>query len=631
MSAFNAALIIVDVQNDFCEGGSLAVEGEPRSRARSRSTSGEPTTTSSSPPAIDTSSPVSTSPMTPTSSTPGRTIVSTAPPGWTSTPGSTPTRSTSWSTRACTPRRTPRSRAFATGTHDPLEDVLGRAGIRRVDIVGIATSHCVKATALDAVRVGFRTTVLTDLCVGVTDQAAAGAVEEMAAAGITVTTSDADPDHAVPDNGSRDSGRDTADDVTGAREAIAESLEAHDPTRHATVGVTVDLVVLTIRRGRLSVLLVERSGQPFAGWWALPGGFVEPDEALDDAAERQLAEKTGIRSADFDGHLEQLATFGDPGRDPRGAWSRSCTSRWSRIRRRLRRWSWNRGAVVGRRRTGRRGRVARVRSRLDPHRWRRAGSGQARVHDGRRRVRGLAVLPLGPSPRVRDGVGRRPASTELRPQGPLRRRVRRAAGRTGTPERRSRQAGRPLRARSGDRDRSRHAPSRPGNRFRTGARWNLRPVSGGPPEPGSGYCSPAPLRSWTAFDGDRAPSTTGLPTDGNRTDSRQGADRLLLRWVAPAADRALGAGRPQGQHHHHHVVGGADRGPVPDQRLRLPDLGRGPGHRSPRRAGLRHRRGHPEVQGQPVDDHPHDGRESPVLRSRRQHPDRRLPRGNDSN
>jgi 8-oxo-dGTP diphosphatase len=106
--------------------------------------------------------------------------------------------------------------------------------------------------------------------------------------------------------------------VTGAREAIAESLEAHDPTRHATVGVTVDLVVLTIRRGRLSVLLVERSGQPFAGWWALPGGFVEPDEALDDAAERQLAEKTGIRSADFDGHLEQLATFGDPGRDPRG-------------------------------------------------------------------------------------------------------------------------------------------------------------------------------------------------------------------------------------------------------------------------------------------------------------------------
>ncbi len=81
--------------------------------------------------------------------------------------------------------------------------------------------------------------------------------------------------------------------------------------------LTVDLVVLTIRAGQLSVLLVRRGASPFKGRWALPGGFVEPDEDLRAAAERELAEETSVAGAAA-GHLEQLATYGAPKRDPRG-------------------------------------------------------------------------------------------------------------------------------------------------------------------------------------------------------------------------------------------------------------------------------------------------------------------------
>ncbi len=81
------------------------------------------------------------------------------------------------------------------------------------------------------------------------------------------------------------------------------------------VGLTVDIVLLTIRDGHLCVLLVERGIEPFAGSWALPGGFVLPDEDLDAAARRELLEETSIASTV--GHLEQLATYADPHRDPR--------------------------------------------------------------------------------------------------------------------------------------------------------------------------------------------------------------------------------------------------------------------------------------------------------------------------
>lgn len=77
--------------------------------------------------------------------------------------------------------------------------------------------------------------------------------------------------------------------------------------------VTVDSVVVT-RQRRPRVLLIRRKHDPFTGMWALPGGFVDPDEPLETAARRELAEETGIQVA----KVEQLQAFGDPGRDPRG-------------------------------------------------------------------------------------------------------------------------------------------------------------------------------------------------------------------------------------------------------------------------------------------------------------------------
>jgi len=81
-----------------------------------------------------------------------------------------------------------------------------------------------------------------------------------------------------------------------------------------TLLVTVDIVIFTVREGSLQVLLVKRGVPPFEGQYAIPGGFLREGEWLEEAALRELYEEAGVRNL----FLEQLYTFGDPKRDPRG-------------------------------------------------------------------------------------------------------------------------------------------------------------------------------------------------------------------------------------------------------------------------------------------------------------------------
>lgn len=83
---------------------------------------------------------------------------------------------------------------------------------------------------------------------------------------------------------------------------------------HPRPAVTVDIVLFCRQAERVEVLLIKRGRDPFKGRWAFPGGFVDEDESLEDAAARELREETGLENV----RLRQVGAFGDPGRDPRG-------------------------------------------------------------------------------------------------------------------------------------------------------------------------------------------------------------------------------------------------------------------------------------------------------------------------
>ena len=94
---------------------------------------------------------------------------------------------------------------------------------------------------------------------------------------------------------------------------MAKSSKPSFCYEYARPALTVDLVLVS-RRAPLRVLLIRRKHEPFAGKWALPGGFVDEGEDLLPAARRELQEETGITDVE----PEQLFTVGTPGRDPRG-------------------------------------------------------------------------------------------------------------------------------------------------------------------------------------------------------------------------------------------------------------------------------------------------------------------------
>jgi 8-oxo-dGTP diphosphatase len=83
--------------------------------------------------------------------------------------------------------------------------------------------------------------------------------------------------------------------------------------RYPHPAVTTDVVIFTIRQNELQILLIQRALPPHKNQWALPGGFIQLEESLEEGARRELEEETGVK----DVFLEQLYTFGKPERDPR--------------------------------------------------------------------------------------------------------------------------------------------------------------------------------------------------------------------------------------------------------------------------------------------------------------------------
>lgn len=93
-------------------------------------------------------------------------------------------------------------------------------------------------------------------------------------------------------------------------------LKAYDQTKYERPSMTADILVFTVepKHKELKLLLIQRGNHPFLNKWALPGGFAQPSESLLDTARRELGEEVGVTNV----YLEQLYTFSEPGRDPRG-------------------------------------------------------------------------------------------------------------------------------------------------------------------------------------------------------------------------------------------------------------------------------------------------------------------------
>ena len=96
--------------------------------------------------------------------------------------------------------------------------------------------------------------------------------------------------------------------------------DGYDTSAYPSFAVTVDIVILTMRGGHLHVLLVQRGGEPYAGMWALPGGFKRPDETLDEAARRELREETRLKvpAPVLKGSIRRQEVYDDPYRSARG-------------------------------------------------------------------------------------------------------------------------------------------------------------------------------------------------------------------------------------------------------------------------------------------------------------------------
>lgn len=101
---------------------------------------------------------------------------------------------------------------------------------------------------------------------------------------------------------------------TNLSEKDKEFLKDYDASKYDRPSVTTDVLIFTTDiKGKLELLLIKRKHSPYQGCWAIPGGFVNMDESLEEGARRELKEETSVEGV----HMEQLYTFGDVGRDPR--------------------------------------------------------------------------------------------------------------------------------------------------------------------------------------------------------------------------------------------------------------------------------------------------------------------------